>query len=1092
MSLPLLVRFMPYIALGVGVAAFALLLRYAIARLRIQRRPVLLGGMIVAALPALYVGLTWAAVVSDGYLRIARPWVTLLALAAAAFVALRLAAHRTRQEAWRTHVGDLLTMAAVFAAAMAASGPEIGRPLDRLTVLIAVDRSRSIDLVPNAEQRVAQELSIAEIGMREDDRIATIVFAAEAATEDPPRPKSQLGAPQRVIVGRDGTDLAAGLRRALAEVPPDSAARIVLLTDGVATRGDTMAAAAAAVASDLPVDVVPLEQRVVPDIRVVAFRAPARADQGEAIDLRLVTASPAPAEIEIRLSRDGEPISKAIAKISAGEDVLRIREKAPLAGLHRYDIAITALDPKLDQAPEDNTGSAFVRVRGPAVALVLDGDAGKGAFIAKSLEDAAFRVDQGSASRVPADLGGLAVYDVVVLSDIRASDLSPGQLDALGSYVRDLGGGLILMGGDRSLGPGGYSKTPVEEVSPVSFDLKQERRRASLAEVIGIDISGSMAASAGAGTKLDLANEAAARSASLLGAGDLLGVEHVDTVVKWSVPLGPVVNKAAIDKAIRSVGPGGGGIIVDITLEAGYAALDKNKSNLKHMILFADGSDAENMGPKVHTMVGDAFRRGITTTVVALGNGSDVPELEQLSRLGNGRFYLIEDAQRLPAVFAQETILAARSAIVEKSFAVAKGTSSSITAGVALDEAPNLGGYVVTIPKSRASVLLTGPDRDPVLAVWSAGVGRSAAFTSDLKDRWGAAWTRWPGAARLIAQTARDVARKGEDTRVRLEADASGGELHVRASVVGDDGRAQSFRRLVVHVAGPEGFARDVPLEPSGAGAYTATLPLSRPGTFITVARDELSGEVVGTTGAVLTAGEELRPTGSDLALLSRIAELSGGKKRDTLAGIFADRASRRFSYKDATPPLILIAAFALLLAVAARRLAAPEALVAWVSRIKARRSAQGIVEPAAPPPPTATVDALLQAKQRAQAAREAPRPAPDLGRSAPAARAGGSAAGGSASAAPASAGSPAGSTLPTAAGAPLKPTPGVARGPGVAGSTSVSGAGAQRTAPGAAPAARTGVAAGNDRPPPSQGAGQGRQLTAAEMILARRKGKRG
>src|SRR4029079_8496245 len=131
------------------------------------------------------------------------------------------------------------------------------------------------------------------VGMREDDRIATIVFASDAATEDPPRPKSQLGAPQRIVLGRDGTDIAAGLRRALAEVPPDSAARIVLLTDGVATRGDTMAAAAAAGAAGIPVDVVPLEQRAVPDVRVVALRAPPRADEGEALDLRLCTASPA-------------------------------------------------------------------------------------------------------------------------------------------------------------------------------------------------------------------------------------------------------------------------------------------------------------------------------------------------------------------------------------------------------------------------------------------------------------------------------------------------------------------------------------------------------------------------------------------------------------------------------------------------------------------------------------------------------------------------------------------------------------------------------------------------------------------------------
>jgi uncharacterized membrane protein len=967
-----LLRFLPFVVLGLALVALGFVLRFALQKGGVGRRKLLLAGMILGALPALYVCLTWTALLSDSYLRLARPWVTLLLAAATSFIALRLAGLRSQQTRGRAALSDFLIMLAAITAGMAAAGSEWGLPLDRLTVLIAVDRSRSIDLVPNADKRIPQELSIAELGMREDDRIGTIAFAAEAATEDPPRPKSELGAPQKVAIGRDGTDIAAAIRRALAEVPSDSAARIVLLSDGVATRGDTMAGAAAAVAADLPIDVVPLEQRSVPDVRVVALRAPTRADEGEAMDLRLVTASPAAAEIEIRVRRDGELIAKATAKVSSGEDVLRIREKAPGPGLHRYDVEITALDPRLDEAPEDNAGSTFVRVRGPAAALVLEGDAGKGKFIADALKGSAFRVETGTATAVPPDLGGLAGYDVVVLSDIRALDLSPGQIDALASYVRDLGGGLILMGGDRSMGPGGYARTPLEEISPVSFDLKQERRRASLAEVIGIDISGSMGASAGTHNKLELANEAAARSAALLGGGDLLGVEHVDTKVYWSVPLGPVVDKAGIDKAIRGKGVGGGGIYVDITLDAGYAALDKEKVNLKHMLLFADGSDAEEMAG-CRAKVSEALRRGITTSVVALGNGSDVPELEVLSRLGNGRFYLVEDAQRLPAVFAQETILAARSAIVEKDFSVARGAASSITAGIDFAGAPVLKGYVVTIPKARSTVLLTGPDGDPILSVWSAGIGRTAAFTSDLKDRWGRGWTSWPGAARMIAQAARDVTRKEEDTKVRLDSDAVGGELHVRASVIGDDGRAQSFRRLVVHVAGPDGFSREMALEASGAGSYSASVPLSRPGTYITVARDELSGEAVGTTGAVLTAGEELRPTGSDLALLGKIAELTGGKRRDTLAGIFADRASKRFSYKDLTPPLLLLAAFGLLLAVAARRLAMPDRVLAWQAAFLARWQRKA-PRPSAPVPhPESTLAALHSAKERGAREREAP-----------------------------------------------------------------------------------------------------------------------
>ncbi len=973
---PALLRALPWASLAMGVLLIAAFIWFAIRKVSLHRRPVLLTGAILGALPALYVGLVWTGLVADRYLRVARPAATLVCAAATAFVAWRLATLTRRFQTSRKLAVEILGVGAALLASLSMAGLDLGKPLDRMTVIFVLDRSRSVDLVADAEQRVRSELRLAEQSMRDDDRIGTVVFASSAATEDPPHPKSELQPAQRIEIGRDGTDVGAGIRRALAELPADTAARIVVISDGVANRGDPIGAAAAAVAAQVPVDVIPLDQRVVPDVRVVALRMPSRASMGEVLEMRLVTASSSPAEVALRIKRDGKLIQEGKAKVESGEDVLRLRDKAPGPGLHRYDIEITSVDPSLDQAAEDNSGSTFVRVRGPASALVLEGQQGRDAFVVKALQDAEFSVASGGVGAVPADLGGLALYDVVFLSDIAAHELSPSQLDAFASYVRDLGGGLVLLGGDRSMGPGGYSRSPVEEVSAVSFDIKQERRRASLAEAIVIDYSGSMAASAGGKlNKLDLANEAAARSAALLGPGDRLAVAHVDDAVTWTVPMTPVTDAAAIGKTIRAVKPGGGGIYTDIALRSGYAALDKEVVNLKHLLLFADGSDAEQL-TGCRTLVSEAKRRGITTSVVALGKGSDVPELEVLSKLGDGRFYLIEDANRLPAVFTQETILAARSSIHEIDFRPHLVSSGAPVRGIDFSTAPILKGYVVTIPKSRSTVLLTGPEGDPLLATWSAGMGRSAAFTSDLKDRWGVQWTSWAGASTLIAQLARDVTRLADDPHVRLESDTVGGELHVRAEVVGDDGRAQSFRRLTAHVGGPDGFKREVPLEPVGAGSYLGTLPLSRPGTYVVTARDELKNENVGTTGAVLTAGEELRPTGSDRALLARVASMTGGKVRDSAAGIFRDRMQLRFAYRPLTSWLSALAALALLSGVAARRLSVPDGWLrrarGWVPSLRRRKKA-----PSAGPDAAATLEELTRAKERTRAAAPASTNAP-------------------------------------------------------------------------------------------------------------------
>jgi uncharacterized membrane protein len=926
---------------------------------------------VVGLLPALVFALEWFSVAVP-FVRLTRPMLAIPMALLLLWLTTRIRRFSVRRAPSRAFIMALLTGAAALACAFAVIGVELGQRLDRLAVIVAIDRSRSIDLVPGAQSRIEQEIRVAEQGMRAGDRIGTLAFASEAVVEDPLRERAHPPAPQRAEIARDGTDLGLAIRRALSEIPPDSAARVVLLSDGVSTRGDALGEAALAAAAGVPVDAVPLDQRKLRDIRVVAVSAGGRASVGEAIDLRIVTSSAHDAEVEVRIYRDGQLVRRGDVNIAAGEDVVHLREVVSEPGLHRYDVELSAKDQSKDEAAEDNRGSAFVRVTGEATALVLERDRQLAAPLARALESAAFQVRTGDATQIPSDAASFALYDLVVLSDISAVDMAPEQIAALASYVRDLGGGLLLMGGDRSLGPGGYGKTPLEEVSPVSFDVKQERRRASLAEVIAVDISGSMGAAVGNRNKLDLANEAAVRSMELLGAGDRLGVMHVDTVVQWTIPLGEITDREAMAKKMRGVGVGGGGIYVDLSLQTGYAALAKEKVQLKHLLLFADGSDAEERS-RAFGLVSGAKAVGITTSVVALGKGPDVPDLERMSKLGDGRFYLIEDATRLPAVFAQETVLAARSSINEVPFRPAVAAQSPALRGIDFSQAPNLTGYVVTIPKGRAQVLLTGPEGDPLLATWAVGVGRSGVFTSDFKDRWGSGWTGWSGGERLFGQLARELARRADNPRVRLEADTSGGELKLRASVTDDRGRSESLRRFVAKVTAPDGSSSSVPLDAIGAGLYSVTLPASRPGAYVASLVDEQTQALEATTGAVLTVGDELRPTGTDRGLLRRIAEQSGGKLRDTLAGIFLDRDAERFAYTPLSSWLVCSAALALLFAVAARRLSLPEGLERlWSRRNVAATSRMPIIEAAAP---AATAVGALQ---RLRGRREAPPPPAD------------------------------------------------------------------------------------------------------------------
>src|SRR5258707_9223719 len=126
-------------------------------------------------------------------------------------------------------------------------------------------------------------------------------------------------------------------------------------------------------------------------------------------------------------------------------------------------------------------------------------------------------------------------------------------MDVSRTYVRDLGGGLIMTGGDQSFGRGGYYKTTIEEILPVRSDFEKEKEKPSLAMVLIIDKSGSMG-----GEKIELAKDAAKSAVELLGAGDKIGVIAFEGDYYWVSDLQPAANKGRIIDDISRIEAGGG------------------------------------------------------------------------------------------------------------------------------------------------------------------------------------------------------------------------------------------------------------------------------------------------------------------------------------------------------------------------------------------------------------------------------------------------------------------------------------------------------------------------------------------------------
>jgi uncharacterized membrane protein len=327
-------------------------------------------------------------------------------------------------------------------------------------------------------------------------------------------------------------------------------------------------------------------------------------------------------------------------------------------------------------------------------------------------------------------------------------------MELLRGYVRDHGGGLVMLGGEESFGVGGYYRTPVEEALPVTMEARQKVEIPSLAVVLVIDRSGSMETSVDSRfSKLDLAKEAAQLVVELLDERNEVGVIAFDTAWSWIVPMGPAKDKDRIIREIATIKAGGGTDLFPPLKEA-YQTIYDRKALLRHVLVLSDGEvTAADFAGLVRRMQKDK----ISVSSVAIGKDSDVRFMTEISRWGRGRFYYTEDIYSIPRILTLETQLASKASIIEQAFRpVLSHPSHEIVQDIRWDQAPPLGGYVSATPKPTSDVLLISHQRDPVLAAWRYGLARccAGACGRPSDERWwprsftgtGAAkssWRRW-------------------------------------------------------------------------------------------------------------------------------------------------------------------------------------------------------------------------------------------------------------------------------------------------------------------------------------------------------------
>jgi uncharacterized membrane protein len=653
---------------------------------------------------------------------------------------------------------------------------------------------------------------------------------------------------------------------------------------------------------------------------------------GEPFQAKVVAWSHKETEGRLSLFRNGEFLGSQVIRLAAGKNVFAYRQALDTSGIHVYQ---ASLEVEGDTIEDNNRAVGTVVVRGRPQVLLAEKDKSQAQSLAGALRSQNIDVTVVEAAQLPKDLVGYQKYDGVILSNVSSLKLTRAQMTHIRDYVRDHGGGLMMLGGDESFGLGGYYRTPIEEALPVTMEVKQKVEIPSLAVVLSIDRSGSMAMSTDEKiTKLDLAKEAAHLVVDLLDDRNEVGVMSWDTEFVWDAPVRLAKDRGAVHHAIATI-KAGGGTDGYPALKESYAVLFDRPALLKHVIFLSDGQMTRgDFSGLLRRMAKDK----ITVSTVAIGKDADVQLMVDVAKWGRGRFYYTEDSQTIPRIFTLETQLASKASLVEQPFKP-QLTSPAHEAMQDIDwkATPPLGGYVATTVKHTAELVLMSHQEDPVLATWRYGLGRAAAFTSDAKARWGVLWLRWRDFNKFWAQLTRWTLRSGtrSDTVARVERHDEVGEIAVDA--VDGKGEFINFLDSQVGVVAPNRERTVIDLEQVGPGRYRGRFPASQEGVYLVGMAQRHNDQVVGSqlAGLVVPYAQELRDLGVDEALLHEISALTGGGAVKEPREVFLRGRRQSRIVIEMWPWMVGAVALLLIPEIALRRLGA--GAVAWIVRFVRR-----------------------------------------------------------------------------------------------------------------------------------------------------------
>jgi Mg-chelatase subunit ChlD len=791
-----------------------------------------------------------------------------------------------------------LRMLIIFLLVLSLAGLEIKIPVDHTEIIFLADLS---DSTISKQSELAEFISNSMKLLPENYEAGIVGFGENALIE------------QSVSTFRDFhtfhsnpntnySNIDQALQRAEGLFTQNSRKRIVLLTDGAENMGDAILRAGALAQRGISVDVLYLDTTPPNEVQLSELILPSTLYQGENYDIRVEINSTVETKGILRLYANRTPAGSQEVQIQKGHNIFLFQETAVDTGTVVYEAELELTSATVDNFIQNNRMASYIRIDGPPIAALVEGQVDEGRELAKIMEAGGLDYKMFTPHTLPGQLEELVKYDAVVLANVDYDELGQDKTEILDNYVKSMGRGLLVTGGDNSYALGGYLGTKLEEMLPVDMDLSKKKEIPSLALVLVIDKSGSMSDTQFGINKMELAKEAAIRSTEALRDEDFIGVVGFDSAASWVVEVQNASNRDEIQGVIGTLQPGGGTNLYP-GLNMAYHALKETNTALKHVIVLTDGHTA---GGDFNSLLSQMTGDNITVSGVAVGKDADGRLMEHIAELGNGRYYFTDEYASIPKIFTKETYMATRSYINNETFFPKAVGLSPVLSGI--NTVPSLDGYITTTTKGGAvPVLISHQDDDPVLAYWDYGLGKVAAWTSDLRGIWTEKWLQWDQASTFWLNTISSVLPDSRNEEGKIETSRNGNAGQVTVSINELDTGYETDAVIV----SPNGEESRIKLQPSKPGYYQGNFVLSDTGVYLIRVEQQRDDGTMSAMEAGLvypySPEYDIRQDSSKY-LPEHIAGQTGGRILEKPEDLLLDEPDPVWRHREIWPALLLLA----------------------------------------------------------------------------------------------------------------------------------------------------------------------------------------